>query len=580
MSGLADRLPGGLRLPRLPRLRPARPPRPLQVDGRPSPRERIYGLGTVFAKAWRDSRRGMLAGGLGLGLLVFFTASQVAIEFGTAAARAQLAALPEQLPPMFRGLLGEPINVATMGGFLSWRTLNFMTLVMGAWSIVALSGTLATEAIRGSLDLVAATPRPRVSVALQKAAGHVAAVAVAMLVLAAFLWAAAAAFGSLPGDGIAIGDALAHGAWLGIMGLVPGSLAWALAPLVGRGASRAVATVVMVASFMVHGFRDTVPLFASLDTVSYFGLTAGHRPIAGVSDWTGVAVAAAIAGVLVVAGAVAFAVRDIGSARSVGFALPRLPFGLGNPLTRAFADRWSAASWWAIGIGGFGLMFTSQADAFVESLNSVPQIREMVQRFFPNVDITTTGGILQLVFFGFGTLLAAIAASTIAGGWASDERDGRLEMVLSVPVTRLGWAVRSGAGTLLAVAWFGVLTGVLIAAGVVAQGDDPTMPFAGALVLALYAAALVGVGIAVAGLLRPGMAAGVAAGLGLTFYLLDTLGSAIGLPQELLDLSLTEHLGQPMAGNFDAAGMLACAVLAMGGMLLGAWGLARRDIER
>lgn len=580
MSGLADRLPRGFRLPQLPRLRPERPPRPLHVDGRPSARERVYGLGTVFAKSWRDSRRGMIAGGLGLGLLVFFTASQVAIEFGTAAARAQLAALPEQLPPMFRGLLGEPINVATMGGFLSWRTLNFITLVVGAWSIVALSGTLATEALRGSLDLVASTPRQRVSVALQKAAGHVAAVAVAMLVLAAFLWASGAAFGSLPGDEIAIGDALAHTAWLGVMALVPGSLAWALAPVVGRGASRAVATVVMVASFMVHGFRDTVPLFASLDGASYFGLTAGHRPIAGVFDWAGVALAAAIAGVLVVAGAVAFQVRDIGSARSVGIALPRLPFGLGNPLTRALADRWSAASWWAIGIGGFGLMFTLQADAFVESLNSVPQMRDMVQRFFPNVDITSTAGILQLVFFGFGTLLAAIAASTIAGGWASDERDGRLEVVLSAPLTRLGWALRSGAGTLLAVAWFGVLTGLLIAAGVVGQGDDPVFPFIGALVLALYAAALVGVGIAVAGVVRPALAGGVAAGLGLTFYLLDTLGSAIGLPEALLDLSLTEHLGEPMAGNLDGVGMLACAVLAIGGTVLGAWGLSRRDIER
>jgi len=580
MSGLADRPSGGLRLPRLPRLRPARPPRPLVVDGQPSARERVYGLGTVFAKAWRDSRRGMLFGGLGLGLLVFFTASQVAIEFGTAAARAQLASLPEQLPPMFRGLLGEPINVATMGGFLSWRTLNFMALIMGAWSIVALSGTLATEAIRGSLDLVAATPRRRMSIALQKALGHVAAVGVAMVLLAGFLWASGAAFGSLPGDDIALGAALAHVGWLGVMALVPGSLAWALAPVVGRGASRAVATVAMVVSFIVHGFRDAVPLFASLDTVSYFGLTAGHRPIAGVWDWGGMAVVAGIASALLVAGAVAFQVRDIGSARSVGIALPRLPFGLGNPLTRALADRWSAASWWGLGIGGFGLMFTSQADALVESLNSVPQVRDMVQRLFPSVDITSTGGILQLVFFGFGTLLAAIAASMIADGWASDERDGRLEMVLSVPVTRLGWALRSGVGTLLAIAWFGVLTGVLIAAGVIAQGDDPVMPFAGALVLALYAAGLVGAGIAAAGVVRPALAGGVAAGLGLAFYLLDTLGSAIGLPRELLDLSLTRHLGEPMAGTFDAVGMLACAVLAVGGTLLGAWGLARRDIER
>ncbi len=580
MSGLADRLPGRARLPRLPRLRPEAPARPLHVDGRPSPRERVYGLGTIFAKSVRDSRRGILGAGLGLGLLVFFTASQVLVEFGTAAARAQLAALPGQLPPMFRGLLGEPINVGTLGGFLSWRTLNFMALIVGAWSIVALSGTLAGEAARGSLDLVVATPRPRISVAAQKAAGHVAAVAVAMGILALFLWAAAAAFGTLPGDGIALGDALSHAAWMGLMGIVPGSLAWAVAPAMGRGASRGIAVVVMIASFTVHGFRETVPLFASLDAVSYFGLTAGHRPIAGVSDAASLAVVGAVAVLLLVIGAVLFQGRDIGSARASAIVLPRLPFGLGGPLARAFADRFGVATWWGLGLGAFGLVYALQADAFAESLNAVPQMREMIQRFFPNVDITSTGGILQLVFFGFGTLLAAIAAAMVAGGWASDESEGRLEMVLSTPRSRLGWALRSGSGAMLGVAWFGILTGALLAFGTVLQGDDPGLPFAGALVLALYAAALTGVGIAVGGLVRPGLAAAVAGGLGLAFYLLDTLGSAIGLPDALLELSLTQHLGEPMAGTFDPVGMAACAAIAAAGAALGAVGLARRDIAR
>lgn len=580
MSGLADRLPGRTRFPRLPRLRPEAPAKPLIVDGRPSPRDRVYGLGTIFAKSLRDSKRGMLGAGIGLGLLVFFTASQVLVEFGTVAARAQLAALPDQLPPMFRGLLGDPINVATLGGFLSWRTLNFMALLTGAWSIVALSGTLAGEAARGSLDLVAATPRPRISVAVQKAAGHVAAVAIAMVILAVFLWASAAAFGTLPGDGIAIGDALSHAAWLGLVGLVPGSVAWALGPAVGRGAARGVAVVVMIGSFMVHGFRESVPLFASLDGVSYFGITAGHRPIAGALDAGSLFGVAAVVAILLAVGAVVFQLRDIGSSRSIAVALPRLPFGLGGPLTRSFADRSAAATWWGLGLGAFGLSFALQAEAFAESLNSVPQMKDMIQRFFPHVDITSTGGILQLVFFGFGTLLAAIAAAMVAGGWASDENETRLEMVLSAPITRLGWALRSGAGALLAIAWFGVLTGALLGLGTFLQGDDPTLPFAGALVLALYAAALAGVGIAVAGLARPALAAGVAGGLGLVFYLLDTLGSAIGLPEALLDLSLTRHLGEPMAGNVDAVGMAACAVIAVAGVVLGATGLTRRDIVR
>jgi hypothetical protein len=98
--------------------------------------------------------------------------------------------------------------------------------------------------------------------------------------------------------------------------------------------------------------------------------------------------------------------------------------------------------------------------------------------------------------------------------------------------------------------------------------------------MGLYAAALVGIGLAVGGLVRPGLAGPVAAGLGVTFYLLDTLGVALQLPDPILQLSLSSHLGQPMAGSFDVAGIAACAGLALGGIAVAARGLGGRDIGR
>ena len=85
------------------------------------------------------------------------------------------------LPPALRGLLGEPINLETMGGFLSWRVGNTLPVMLGLWPVIALSGTLAGEAAKGSLDLLASTPQSRRTIALEKLAGHVTAVAVAML---------------------------------------------------------------------------------------------------------------------------------------------------------------------------------------------------------------------------------------------------------------------------------------------------------------------------------------------------------------------------------------------------------------
>jgi hypothetical protein len=69
-------------------------------------------------------------------------------------------------------------------------------------------------------------------------------------------------------------------------------------------------------------------------------------------------------------------------------------------------------------------------------------------------------------------------------------------------------------------------------------------------------------------------------GLAIAFYLVDTLGAAFQLPTAILDLSLTRHLGHPMIGTYDPAGVVVCFVLPVGGVTLGAWGIQRRDVGR
>ena len=63
-------------------------------------------------------------------------------------------------------------------------------------------------------------------------------------------------------------------------------------------------------------------------------------------------------------------------------------------------------------------------------------------------------------------------------------------------------------------------------------------------------------------------------------FLIDLLAPALKLPDWVHQLALTAHLGQPMVGLWDAGGIVACLVIAVGGLLLGAWGVSRRDIGR
>jgi ABC-2 type transport system permease protein len=176
-------------------------------------------------------------------------------------------------------------------------------------------------------------------------------------------------------------------------------------------------------------------------------------------------------------------------------------------------------------------------------------------------------------------VVAGFAAVTLVSGWASDETSGRVELLLAAPLSRRSWMLRSGLGVLAAIALMTATLALATGLGAALAGSDALTPMAGTLALGLFAAALAGIGFAVAGLARPSAAAATVAVVVVATYLIDLLVPALDLPQGLHRLALTAHLGQPMAGVWDAAGVVACLVLAVGGLLGGAEAFARRDLR-
>ena len=110
-------------------------------------------------------------------------------------------------------------------------------------------------------------------------------------------------------------------------------------------------------------------------------------------------------------------------------------------------------------------------------------------------------------------------------------------------------------------------------------GDDPITPIVGTLALTLFALAVAGVGMAVGGLVRPGLAAPAAALVVLATFLIDILVPALKLPEEVREFALTAHFGSPMLGTWDPVGIVASLAIAFGGLGIGAWGFTRRDLK-
>lgn len=543
---------------------------------------RVYGLGSVYAKTLRDSRLAVLIMSGLLLVTMFSAAADYGKTYATAAARAGFVDIVRKFPGVLAGMYGtpRPANLATLGGMINLKNASTVAIVFGVWSILALSSTLAVEARRGSLEFVVASPLGARRVALQKVLAHLTGVLVVAIVLT-LLGLLSGGFGTLPGDAISFQAAAGFALWAGLMGLASGSLAFALSSFVGRAASAGLAGFVMLAGWFLHGYDAAVPALSGWANLTWFGWTDRNQPLAGQYDWASLVPVALVSVVFLAAGVEAFARRDLGSARVIGWLrFPDATLGLDGPLSRSFGERLPVAVAWGTGVGLFALVIGASAAAVGSTLARLsPSSAQLFHALFPKIDLATAGGFLQLGFIELGLVLAGFAAVNLVAGWASDEGSGRLEMLLTASLGRARWALSTGLGVMAAVVVMTVLAAAGVGIGAAAVGSDASTPVLGTVVLGLYAAAVAGVGLAIGGLARSSVAAGTVAVLVTLTFLDDTFAPALKLPDWVHQLALTSHMGLPMVGSWDWTGIAACLVLAVGGLIVCALGLSRRDVS-
>ncbi len=185
------------------------------------------------------------------------------------------------------------------------------------------------------------------------------------------------------------------------------------------------------------------------------GLDDNHQPLAGQFDWASLVPAAVVAVALFAVGVAVFTRRDLGVTVHIPWpAMPAGALGLGGPAARSFGERLPVAFWWGIGVGLAGFILGATASSFSATLaQQSPDIIAVFKAVFPSVDLLSgSGAFLEIAFVTFGYILAGFAASTLVNGWASDEDGGRMEVLLSTPMSRTRWALMSGLGLYGAIA--------------------------------------------------------------------------------------------------------------------------------
>jgi hypothetical protein len=222
---------------------------------------RLYGFGSIYGKTIRDSRLSFIIAAGVLGGMMLAAASAVSSFFPTPQSRLEVDTIVSSIPSSMSGLFGNPIKVGTLGGMMNWKYAPFFALGAGLWSILALSGTLAGEAQRGSLDIVASAPLGKRRVAIEKLTAHLTTLWLTMAIIGVLGWLGAAIWGDASlGDAISPLSAFGFALWVGFIGLFFGGLAFALAPLLGKSGSAGVAGAAMVVAWISNGYEALTPV--------------------------------------------------------------------------------------------------------------------------------------------------------------------------------------------------------------------------------------------------------------------------------------------------------------------------------
>jgi ABC-2 type transport system permease protein len=462
---------------------------------------------------------------------------------------------------------GYPFNVVTVDGYTAWRVGGTLVIFAAIFGLLGAVRALRTEEDTGRMELILAAAVARRTAYL----ASLAAIAAGIVILWVGLFAGFLA-GGLPAGGsayLALATVSVAPVFVGV-----GAIASQVAPTrrIALELSGAVVGLFLVARVIA----DTAGGAGWLRWATPLGWAEAMRPFTGAQPLV-LALPVATTGLLLVAAARIAARRDIGTGvlPARDSAAPRLGL-LSSPTAQALRSERGGLIVWLTSVGAFAGII----GVIAKSINAAG-ISKSIQREIQKLgsgSILTPTGYLAFVFVFFILAVSLFACAQI-GAARHEEADEQLETLLALPVSRRGWL----AGRLLlatcATAVISVTAGLLAWAGAAAAGVSislPRMIEAGANCLPI---ALLFLGIAaLAYAVAPRASAGIAYGLVTVAFLWQLVGSLLGAPKWLVDLTPFGHVGLVPAQPFRPA---AAAIMVGIGLLAAVAALEvfrRRDL--
>jgi ABC-2 type transport system permease protein len=522
--------------------------------------------------AFRSHRVGMLALGLGFGVLVTilapaYVAAAKAISGGLQALAT--AALP--FAQSFQFLTGPVDRLDTVGGYLSYKIFPDIALLLAIYAAIQGAQVIRGSEGKGLFDLWYAAGRTRNAIMVDRIAGFL----TALTVIVACIFIFTVIGGALAGVQLvlpALGQCL--GVWLVAL------VAFALGLLVSQFFQTArmaggVACAYLVASFFVANLYHHLGALTFLRYLAPFYYYIHLRSLAGITFYTTSAATLLIAALLVGGGAWwLYLRRDTGGvslARVTDSRVADFTFRPGLLWRRSLWLNWIAEQRvglisWVIGIAAFTAI---EAAVVPSAIRIVDSSGGPLEKFLASHGALLTPNQYLSFFMSFTALIVAGFMVSQVARWASDASQHRTDLVLAQPVSM--WRlVAERTVTVLVLAMLvasavvvGTFVGTLIGGYSVDAGGLLRTFFD----LLLLSFAIGGVGLLLMTVLRNAAATGVTGGLLVAGFFLTTVAGLLSWPNWTTRPSVFAAFGAPYLSLPAVGSLVYLAVLGSAGVL-------------
>ena len=545
---------------------------------------------SVFLKSLRDYRVAILGWGVGMGLVIVSPMASVSELVKTPEARAALLSLAASF-----SWNADAIKADTIGGYATFK-IGIFIFLMVIWPILAGSRMLRGEEDRASLDVLLSAPLSRVRVAVEK----LAAIWTALLVMAVLIGILAYLAGIAFKADFTFVDALLFGLNLALICAVFGAVALLVSQFTHERGPAAGWTagllLVLIVVDMVHRVIPNTEWISRLSPIYYYNLSkpliAGYGASAG-------AMLFLLALALILSGAAIwlFARRDVGDT----VALPRilrlpprpavpapsagLPVGdwsLRSVYARSLGVIAMPTLWWALLVAGWAgwiVVVVKQIEAKLGTLYAGSPVLQDLLKNLSGGNSDFNASFLGAMFGILPIFLMAFAVTQV-NRWASDESDGRLDLVLSAPRSRarvlLGrFAALSTAAAVIGLAALVATLVASSASGVTLNTANVVAATLGLIPMGLLVAAI---GFLAAGWLRTAADTGLVSFLLAAWFFISFVGPELKLPEATLRLSAFYYYGTPLLHGLQVANMAVVVAVGAIALVLGTLRFSRKDI--